>query len=53
MPIWIPILIIVGYGLAGAAIGAIVGAIIEALEGKRFAVLGERRVGKTALINSE
>ena len=51
MPIWIPILIIVGYGLAGAAIGAIVGAIIEALEGKRFAVLGERRVGKTALIN--
>ena len=51
MPIWIPILIIVGSGLVGAAVGAIVGVIIEALEGKRLAVLGERGVGKTVLIN--
>lgn len=51
MPIWIPILIIVGSALVGAAIGGAIDAIIEALGSKRLAVLGHRRVGKTVLIN--
>ncbi len=51
MPIWIPILIIAGSALFGAAVGAIVEDIIEALEGKKLAVFGERGVGKTVLIN--
>ena len=51
MPIWIPILIILCSSLIGAAVGAFVGAIIETLKDKRLAVLGERRVGKTVLIN--
>lgn len=45
MPFFIPIII-------AAAIGGVAGyAIDKALKGKRFAVLGERRVGKTVLIN--
>ena len=51
MPIWIPILIIAGSALAGAAIIATIEDILKALKGKRFAVLGMRRTGKTALIN--
>ncbi|MCY3682337.1 MAG: hypothetical protein OXH16_13125 [Gemmatimonadetes bacterium] len=51
MPIFIPILIIVGAGLAGAGIGVAVDAIIKALKGKRLAVLGGLAVGKTVLIN--
>ena len=55
MPIFIPILIIVGAGLvAGAAavgFAGIIAAIAEALKGKRLAVLGEGKVGKTVLID--
>ena len=55
MPFFIPFLIIVGAGLAGAGIGAGIGiavdAIIKVLKSKRLAVLGERVTGKTVLIN--
>ena len=47
MLIFIPILIIVGAVLASVAVGA----VLEYLKWKKFAVLGERSTGKTTLIN--
>lgn len=46
MPLWIPILIIVGL----ITTTGVVAAVVESLKSTRFAVLGARETGKTALL---
>ena len=50
MPLFIPILIIAAGLLTAGAAAAVANAVHESLERTRFAVLGARQTGKTALL---